>query len=366
MVRCYREGFLTKICLSIVVLILLIPISNVRGEHDFDSAITLESDVIHEGIIDATDSYFKIEVPIGDIVEFQFNDLDDTMLQFCVYDGNQTSDQVDCFGDYTSSGSTTHFQKATRTDYFVKISCTECDGNVDDARFSLSATVHEDEAGDSIQTATRLNPESMAYGTIHGAESDFYATPVVNGDTIRIVINDDSGSMTSYRLFDNYGIKIAEDWENADYDFTVVAESDGNMSVELLCAFEGICEYSIIAIGSTYVEPATGNQITEGTLVGNYSTSIVVVIGLLIITGLILRNRNNALSPNKSSAQNAPVNNEIQFSHQAVVVEHEKMQVQDELEKAKPTTVVQNITYNIQDSAIAGDINATGLKEKDD
>jgi len=46
--------------------------------------------------------------------------------------------------------------------------------------------------------------------------------------------------------------------------------------------------------------------------------------------------------------------------------EQEKSTMQDELEKAKSTTVVQNITYNIQDSAIAGDINATDLKEKDD
>ena len=49
-----------------------------------------------------------------------------------------------------------------------------------------------------------------------------------------------------------------------------------------------------------------------------------------------------------------------------VQAEQEKTEMQDELEKAKSTTVVQNITYNIQDSAIAGDINATGLKEKDD
>ena len=48
------------------------------------------------------------------------------------------------------------------------------------------------------------------------------------------------------------------------------------------------------------------------------------------------------------------------------LAEQEKTEMQDELEKAKSTTVVQNITYNIQDSAISGDINATGLKEKDD
>jgi len=35
-------------------------------------------------------------------------------------------------------------------------------------------------------------------------------------------------------------------------------------------------------------------------------------------------------------------------------------------EKAESTPVVQNITYNIQDSVISGDINPTSLKEKDD
>jgi hypothetical protein len=35
-------------------------------------------------------------------------------------------------------------------------------------------------------------------------------------------------------------------------------------------------------------------------------------------------------------------------------------------EKAESTSVVQNITYNIQDSVISGDINPTSLKEKDD
>ena len=47
--------------------------------------------------------------------------------------------------------------------------------------------------------------------------------------------------------------------------------------------------------------------------------------------------------------------------------EQEKSTMQDELEKAKEsTTVVQNITYNVQDSVISSDISATGLKEKDD
>jgi hypothetical protein len=49
----------------------------------------------------------------------------------------------------------------------------------------------------------------------------------------------------------------------------------------------------------------------------------------------------------------------------ATQAEQEKLEMQGELEKVKSTTVVQNITYNIQDSAIAGDINANP-KEKND
>jgi hypothetical protein len=48
-------------------------------------------------------------------------------------------------------------------------------------------------------------------------------------------------------------------------------------------------------------------------------------------------------------------------------IEQEKSTMQSELEKVKEsTTVVQNITYNVQDSVISGDISSTGLNEKDE
>ncbi len=372
--RCYREGALTKIPLFIVATILLLSISNVSGTNsDFDNATPLQSGVTHEGIIEADDIYFSIEVPIGNIIKFDFNDLDYQWLEFCVYHGNTSSDRIECSIPENNDPGTL-YQKATSNAYFVKISCSECDGNVDEAGYSLTVTLFEDEAGDSIQTSTRLSPESMVYGTVHGSESDFYSTPVMNGDSIRWVITDEeSGSMTSYRLYDNHGIKIAEEWELADYDFTVVAENDGNLTMELLCAFEGVCDYSLIAIGSTYVDsPTQDSEVTEeqssaGSLTNSLSTTIAVVVGLLVIVGLILRNRSESPASVQPSIQNEVVNDEIQRLQQTVThAELEKTHMQDELEKAKSTTVVQNITYNIQDSAIAGDINATGLKEKGD
>jgi len=224
-----------------------------------------------------------------------------------------------------------------------------------------------------------LNPESMEYGTIHGAESDFYVTPVMNGDSIRIVITDDSGSWTSYRLYDNYGIKIAEDWENADYDFTVEPVNDGNLTVELLCAFEGICDYSIIAIGSTYVESTSSSDIDSESDFSNEFYRIVmffVILFAFLIVTYFRRMHSQVFDSVQPKLSNENVErvtkppqaiDEIQRLQQTVTqTEREKMQMQDELEKAKSTTVVQNITYNIQDSAISGDINATGLKEKDD
>ena len=43
----------------------------------------------------------------------------------------------------------------------------------------------------------------------------------------------------------------------------------------------------------------------------------------------------------------------------------EKQELQQQLDNSQATTVVHNITYNIQDSAISGDINS-GLKQDDD
>ena len=54
-----------------------------------------------------------------------------------------------------------------------------------------------------------------------------------------------------------------------------------------------------------------------------------------------------------------------QLKESAEQSEREKQELEQKLEETKATTVVQNITYNIQDSAIAGDIHP-GLNNKDD
>ena len=381
--RCYREGSLTKIPLFIVATILLLPILNVSGTNsDFDNATLLQSGVTHDGLIEGdNEKFFKLGVPIADVIEFQFNDLDGQYIEFCVYDGNRSSDRVECVGEHTSPGSTTYFQKATKSVYFVKIYCGECAGgqNGGDARYSLSATVHEDEAGDTLEDAKELFPEVRIYGwaalddSAEPIDFDYYRTPVIEGDTVRIVIT--SSDMTSYRIYDQYGIKIGDGYEEGNYDFSINFDYSGDLFIELFCTQNGgePCDYSLIAIGSTYVDsPAQDSEVTEeqssaGSLTNSLSTTIAVVVGLLVIVGLILRTRSESSASVQPSIQNESVNDEIQRLQQTVTrAELEKTHMQDELEKAKSTTVVQNITYNIQDSAIAGDINATGLKEKDD
>ena len=54
-----------------------------------------------------------------------------------------------------------------------------------------------------------------------------------------------------------------------------------------------------------------------------------------------------------------------QLKESAEQSEREKQELEQKLEETKATTVVQNITYNIQDSAIAGDIHP-GLTKQDD
>ncbi len=54
-----------------------------------------------------------------------------------------------------------------------------------------------------------------------------------------------------------------------------------------------------------------------------------------------------------------------QLKESAEQSEREKQELEQKLENTKATTVVQNITYNIQDSAIAGDIHP-GLNNQDE
>jgi len=374
---------LTKITIFIVATILLLPTSNVSGANsDFDNATLLQSGVTHDGLIEEdSEIFFKIGVPVGDVIEFQFNDLDGQYIEFCVYDGNQSSDRIECLGEHTSPGSTTYYQKAITNNYFVKIYCSECAGgqNGGDARYSLRAIVHGDEAGDTLEDAEELLPEvrmngwAALDGSAEPIDFDYYRTPVIEGDTVRIVIT--SSDMTSYRIYDRYGIMIGDGYEEGNYDFSINFDYSGDLFIELFCTqnYGEPCDYSLIAIGSTYVDSlaqdsdATEEETSAGSLTTSLSTTIAVVLGLLVIVGLILRNRSESSVSVQPSIQNEVVNDEIQRLQQKVTqAELEKTHMQDELEKAKSTTVVQNITYNIQDSAIAGDINATGLKEKDD
>ena len=202
---------------------------------------------------------------------------------------------------------------------------------------------------------------------------DYYRTPVVEGDTVRIVIT--STDMTSYRIYDQYGIKIGEGYEEGNYDFSVNFDYSGNLYIELFCVqnYMEPCEYSLIAIGSTYVDSPTQDSegteeaSSEGNLTGTLYAIILVVGALFLISAIISRNRSNVTTSVQPIVQNTAVNDEMMILQQTVTeAELEKMKMKNELDKAKSTTVVQNITYNIQDTAISGDINATGLKEKED
>ena len=274
-----------------------------------------------------------------------------------------------------------YYQKAITNAYFVKIYCSECatGQNGDDARYSLSATVHIDEAGDTLEDAKELLPEVRIDGwaalddSAEPIDFDYYRTPVIEGDTVRIVIT--SNDMTSYRIYDQYGIKIGDGYEEGDYDFSISFDYSGDLFIELFCTQNGYepCDYSLIAIGSTYVDSpqkdaeVMDEQSSISSLKNSSSIVIALVLAFLVIVGLILRNRSESSATVQPSIQNEVFNDEIQRLQQAVTqAELEKTHMQDELEKAKSTTVVQNITYNIQDSAIAGDINTTGLKEMDD
>ena len=252
----FRINSMTRPFFLIATLIIILLSPNVSSSNsEFENAPFIQQGIIYEGLLqEAEEIMFRINVSVGDTVEFQLIDFDGQYIEFCVYGGNQSTESVRCVGYHTQPESTTFFAKAEHSVYFITIYCSECSVQNDGARYSVMAIIHEDEDGDTITKAAVLKPEHIVNGTIHGEESDFYSTPVINGDSIEIVITDESGTMTSYRLYDHNNVKIDEKLENPDYRINLAIEDDGNLTIELFCAFNGICEYSVMVSSSTYVD----------------------------------------------------------------------------------------------------------------
>ena len=95
-------------------------------------------------------------------------------------------------------------------------------------------------------------------------------------------------------------------------------------------------------------------------------SSIGLLAAFLLIMALFFRKSNGEISPIQPNIETRPIDDEINRLKQTVIqAELDKAEIQKELQKAKSSSVVQNITYNIQDSAISGDIN-TNLEKQDD
>jgi len=373
----------------IVVLSLSLPIVSATESNDFSNSITLDSGVMVSGYVtesdgDNPDDKYQLLVSPGDTIHLDFTSDE---VDICIYIGENGNEELDCFyeGNFGEGGVSLYKREITQN-YYVKIDCgstaLECSSS---AEYTLKITIYPDEAGDTLEDAEELLPEVRINGwaalddSAEPIDFDYYRTPVIEGDTVRIVIT--SSDMTSYRIYDQYGIKIGDGYEEGNYDFVVNFDYSGDLFIELFCTqnYGEPCDYNLIAIGSTYVESTSSSDIDSESDFSNDFYRIVmffVIIFAFLIVTYFRRMHSQVFDSMQPKLSNENVErstkppqaiDEIQRLQQTVTqTEREKMQMQDELEKAKSTTVVQNITYNIQDSAISGDINATGLKEKDD
>ena len=366
-----------------IVFTLLLPIASATGSNDFSDSTNLESGVMISGYVTESDGdnpedLYKIQVSSGDTIQILFTSKES---DFCVYMGPNGSQELDCFyeGELGDAGNVELFKRESAEFYYFRIDCgsTALDCSPSN-EYTLKVIIYTDEAGDSLNEATELLPETRVDGWAALDESaepidfDYYRTPAIENDIIQVVIS--SNDMTSYRMYDQNGIKIGEGYEEGDYNFSVNLDYSGDLFIEIFCTqnYGEPCDYSLIAIGSTYVNSSmqdsrgSEDESFEKTLTNSWYALIGLVVGLFVIMVLFFRNRNSVISPVQPSIETRPVDDEIHRLQQTVIqAELEKAQIQEELEKAKSSSVVQNITYNIQDSAISGDIN-TGLKKQDD
>jgi hypothetical protein len=113
----------------------------------------------------------------------------------------------------------------------------------------------------------------------------------------------------------------------------------------------------LIAIGSTYEESSNSGDVDS---VDPLYLIIGAIISFLLIIVVFIKRKNKTLSDNQS-VQTSHFDSEISRSKAKL----EKIGIHDNLDEKNAPTVIQNITYNIQDSAISGDIN-TNVTPKDD
>jgi preprotein translocase subunit SecG len=194
---------------------------------------------------------------------------------------------------------------------------------------------------------------------------DYFRTPVIENDVLRIVIS--SNDMTSYRMYDKYGIKIGGEYEAGNYDFSLNIDYTGELFIEIFCVLNAgePCEYSLIVIGSTYVNSSINSQKSENKFFTNILTNLpymlmALLIGFSILFVFFSKKRKRPIFSIQQNTETQNADNEIYRLKQTVIqAEIEKARIQNELEKAKETSIVQNITYNIQDSAISGDFNTS-------
>ncbi len=350
-----------------IVFTLLLPIASATESNDFSNSMNLESGIMISGYVTESDGdnpedMYQIQVYPGDTIQILFTSDE---ADFCVYMGPNGTEELDCFweGNY-NAGNVELFKRESTEYYFFKIDCgstaLDCSPSTE---YTLKVIIYPDEAGDSLNDATELLPEIRVEGWAALDESaepidfDYYQTPVIEGDIIRVIIT--STDMTSYRLYDQYGVKISDGYELGNYDFTIDVDYTGDLFIELFCVQNYLepCEYSLIAIGSTYEEVVKTDDVDS---VDPLYRIIGAIISFLLIIVVFTKRKNKALS-NNQSVQTSHFDSEIPRSKAKL----EKIGIHDNLDEKNAPTVIQNITYNIQDSAISGDIN-TNVTPKDD
>lgn len=362
----------------LVVLTILLPIASATESSDFSDSADLESGVIVNGYVTESDGdnpedRYRIQTSPGDTVHILF---ESNGADFCIYIGPNGTEELNCVQEVGEGLEL--FKRESTEYYFFKIDCgstaLDCSPS---AEYSLKVIIHPDEAGDSLNVAKELTPEVRVEGwaaldeTAEPIDFDYYRTPVVEGDIIRVIIT--STDMTSYRMYDEYGVKIGEGYEEGNYDLSINIDYSGDLFVEIFCTqnYGDPCNYGLIAIGSTSANSSfdpqeSENESSQKMLTNLPFSSIGLLAAFLLIMGLFFRKSNGEISPIQPNIETRPIDDEINRLKQTVIqAELDKAEIQKELDKAKSSSVVQNITYNIQDSAISGDIN-TNLEKQND
>jgi hypothetical protein len=279
MTNTHKARFALPIIAAFLLSTIAIPSVNASEPNDdFSTATPLEHGVIVDGTVNSpqgqdTEDYYRIDIEISDTILFAF--YSDDYVEFCIYTGPHTTDELQC-EMVDEEWFYTEYSEYSET-YYVKVECGECEWSGYTGEYSIEIAILHDDIGNTLSTSTELvtAPSTTFYSTslssccdLIDTDVDYFTYPTLEDDEIQLSFTSDQYHWFDIKIYDTLtGAVLDDDYEVTTYSNTFYSNSDGVLGIELSSTFEGVYSYSNYTF---WIQGSTYQRDTDGDGLGDY------------------------------------------------------------------------------------------------